>query len=178
MQSKVKYMALMTAFWAAPAIYGQLGFDLGSIPVQIHGFAQQGYLDSNQNNYLTMPTSQGSFAMTDAGVNVSATITDKFRVGAQVYDRNIGDLGNDHPQLDWAFGDYKFKDWFGIRAGKVKTVLGLYNDTQDMEFLQTFAILPQGIYPLDLRSDTIAHTGGDIYGEAALRKAGSVSYTA
>jgi hypothetical protein len=178
MQLKVKYLALTIAFCAAPAaLYGQIGFNVGSVLVQVHGFAQQGFLDSNQNNYLTMPTSQGSFAMTDAGVNVSATITDKFRVGAQVYDRNIGALGDYHPQLDWAYGDYKFKDWFGIRAGKVKTALGLYNDTQDMEFLQTFAILPQGIYPLDLRSATIAHTGGDAYGEVSLHKAGSLSYT-
>ena len=115
--------------------------------------------------------------MTDAGVNISATITDKFRVGVQVYDRNIGDLGNYHPHLDWAYGDYRFKDWFGIRAGRVKTALGLFNDTQDMEFLQTFALLPQGIYPLDLRSNTISHTGGDVYGEVSLHKAGSLSYT-
>src|ERR1700689_2318133 len=133
MQLKVKYLALTIAFCAAPAaLYGQIGFNVGSVLVQVHGFAQQGFMDSNQNNYLTMNTSQGSFAMTDAGVNMSAQITDKFRVGAQVYDRNIGVLGDYHPSLDWAYGDYKFKDWFGIRAGKVKTVLGLYNDTQDM----------------------------------------------
>jgi hypothetical protein len=23
--------------------------------------------------------------------------------------------------------DYKFKNWFGVRGGKVKTTLGLYN---------------------------------------------------
>jgi len=176
---KVKTLILAAAVSLAPGmLHAQLDFHLGSIPVQVHGFAQQGFMDSNQNNYLTMPTSQGSFAMTDAGINMSAQITDKFRVGAQVYDRNIGALGGYHPQLDWAYGDYKFKDWFGIRAGKVKTVLGLYNDTQDMEFIQTFALLPQGIYPLDLRSSTIAHIGGDVYGEISLRKAGSLSYTA
>ena len=124
-----------------------------------------------------MPTSNGSLAMTDGGANISASISDKFRVGAQVYVRNVGDLGNFHPQLDWAYGDYKFKDWFGIRAGKVKTALGLLNDTQDAEFLYTWAILPQSVYPLDLRSNTIAHTGGDVYGTVGLRKAGSLSYT-
>jgi hypothetical protein len=87
-------------------------------------------------------------------------------------------LGDYHVQLDWAYGDYKFKDWFGIRGGKVKTALGLFNDTQDNEFLQTWALLPQGVYPLDLRSNTIAHTGGDVYGNVSLRRAGSLSYTA
>jgi hypothetical protein len=178
MNGLVKKFAIIAAFASPGILHAQFDFTLGDVPVQIHSFAQQGFAYSNENNYLTMATSQGTFAMTDAGVNISATITDKFRVGAQVYDRNIGALGDYHPQLDWAYGAYKFKDWFGIRAGKVKTTLGLYNDTQDLEFLQTFALLPQSVYPLDLRSNTIAHTGGDIYGEIGLRKAGSFSYTA
>jgi len=37
--------------------------------------------------------------------------------------------------------------WFGVRGGKVKTVIGLSNDTQDYEFLNTFALLPQSVYP-------------------------------
>ena len=76
-----------------------------------------------------------------------------------------------------AFADYKWKDWMGFRAGKVKTVLGLYNDTQDAESLHTWALLPQSLYPTDLRTSLIAHTGGDIYGEIGLKKAGSLSYT-
>ncbi len=124
-----------------------------------------------------METSKGSFAFTDAGINVSTRITDRLRVGAQLYVRNIGHLGDWHPTLDWAFADYQFKDWFGIRAGKVKTALGLYNDTQDMDFLHTFALLPQSVYPTDLRDATIAHAGGDIYGNIAMKKAGTVAYT-
>ncbi|HYI95988.1 MAG TPA: hypothetical protein VEX68_20770, partial [Bryobacteraceae bacterium] len=120
-------------------------------PVQIHGFIQQGYAYSDTNNWMTMKTSKGSAAFTDGGLNISSPITDKFRIGAQAYTRDIGDLGNGQVQLDWAFADYKFADWFGVRGGKVKTALGLYNDTQDMEFLHTWAILPQSVYPLDLR---------------------------
>ncbi len=50
----------------------------------------QGYMKTNDNNYLTMNTSSGtgSFAMTDAAVNLSTSITDKLHIGAQVYDRN------------------------------------------------------------------------------------------
>jgi len=50
----------------------------------------------------------------------------------------------------------------GFRAGKVKTALGLYNDTQDAESLHTWALLPQALYPTDLRTSLIAHTGGDV----------------
>jgi hypothetical protein len=153
-------------------------FKIEGRPVQVHGFASQGFALSDGNNYLTMNTREGSFLFTDFGVNISAQLTGKFRVGAQLYDRNIGHLGQWHPELDWATGDYKFKDWLGLRAGKVKTVLGLYNDTQDLEFLHTWAILPQSMYPLDLRSSTIAHVGGDLYGDIGLKRLGSLSYTA
>jgi hypothetical protein len=96
-----------------------------------------------------------------------------------VYDHNIGNLGEWHPTLDWAFADYRFKSWFGVRGGKVKTVIGLYNDTQDYEFLNTFALLPQSVYPLDMHDANIAHMGGDLYGDIPLgRHAGTLSYTA
>jgi len=148
--------------------------------VQIHGFASQGFVHTNSNNWLTMNTSNvGSGEFTDFGANASVQITDQLRAGAQLYDRNLGQLGRWHPSLDWAFADYRFKPWFGIRGGKVKTVLGLYNDTQDLDFLHTFALLPQSVYPTDLRDSTMAHTGGDVYGDIHLKKhLGTLSYTA
>ncbi len=152
-------------------------FKLFDREIQVHGFASQGFAYGSDNNYLTMDTSNGSFAFTDAGFNMSTLLTDHFRIGAQVYDRNIGQLGNFHPNLDWAYGDYRFTDWFGIRIGKVKTALGLYNDTQDEEFLYTWAMLPQSVYPLDLRSATLAHTGADVYGRVPLGSLGTLNYT-
>ncbi len=153
-------------------------FKLFDRTVQVHGFASQGFAYTNENNWLTMSSSQGSAAFTDFGLNVSVPVTDKLRVGAQVYDRNLGQLGQYHPSLDWAVADYRFKSWFGLRGGKVKTTLGLYNDTQDLDFLHPFALLPQSIYPIDLRDSTIAHMGGDVYGSIPLgKKLGALSYT-
>jgi hypothetical protein len=173
----------LAALCAAPvALVGQdlskyTNFTVEGRTIQVHGFVSQGFGYSDDNNYLTMKTSQGSFAFTDAGLNMSTQLTDKFRVGAQIYVRDIGNLGKWHPQLDWATADYKFKDWFGIRGGVVKTVFGLHNDTQDMEFLHTNALLPQSIYPTDLRDALIRHTGGDVYGEIPLKRLGSLAYT-
>jgi len=150
---------------------------VGNYKVQFHAFASQGYAYTNDNNWLTMNTSDGSAAMTDFGVNATVQLNDKLRIGAQFYDRNIGHLGQWSPEFDWGFADYRVKDWLGFRGGKVKTVLGLYNDTQDLDFLHTFAFLPQSVYPTDLRDSTIAHTGGDVYGTISAKKAGSFAYT-
>jgi hypothetical protein len=171
------------ALWAVFCICaGQIGwtqeFKLWNRTVQVHGFASQGFVHTDENNWLTMNTSQTSAAMTDMGLNMSSQLTDKFRVGAQVFDRNLGRLGQYHPSLDWAVADYRFTNWFGIRAGKVKTTLGLFNDSQDLDFLRVFALLPQGVYPTDIRDTTIAHTGGDVYGDIYLRhRLGVLAYT-
>src|SRR5260370_1497725 len=46
-----------------------------------------------------------------------------------------------------------------------------------MEFLHTYALLPQSTYPIDQRGETIAHVGGDLYGNIPVRKLGALSYT-
>jgi hypothetical protein len=169
----------VVCLWASQAALHAQEFKVLSRTVQVHGFVSQGFIYTNDNNWLTMNTSQGSAAFTDFGLNMSSHLTDKLLVGGQVYDRNLGHLGQYHPSLDWAVADYRFKGWFGVRGGKVKTTLGLYNDTQDLDFLHTFALLPQSIYPTDLRDATIAHVGGDIYGNISFKhRLGDFSYTA
>jgi len=109
-----KRWVLVVVVAAAPLnLYSQ--FEVQGRKVDVHGFVSQGFAVSNGNNYLTMKTTA---AFTDGAIN-----------------------GAWRPQLDWAFGDYKFKDWFGIRVGKVKTTLGLYADIQDEAFLTPWAIL-------------------------------------
>jgi hypothetical protein len=174
--AKIVAVALL---WFGQGLLNAQEFKLLGRTVQVHGFASQGFVYTNDNNWLTMDTSDGSGAFTDFGLNLSAPITDRLRVGGQVYDRNLGQLGQYHPSLDWAVADYRFRNWLGFRGGKVKTRLGLYNDTQDQDFLRVFALLPQSVYPTDLRDATIAHVGGDIYGNVSLgHSIGDLFYTA
>lgn len=154
-------------------------FKLDGREVQIHGFASHGFVHSDENNWLTMETSHvGSAEFTEVGINASVQVTDKFRLGGQGFDRDLGKLGNWHPSVDWVVADYRVTSWLGLRGGKVKTTLGLYNDTQDLDFLHTFALLPQSMYPTDVRDATIAHLGGDVYGTISLKhRLGDFSYT-
>ena len=179
MYSRVARLLLFCLCAGSARVHAQ-DFKLFDRDVQVHGFISQGYVYTSGNNWLSLNSNgSGSAAYTDMGLNMSSPITDKLHVGAQVYDRNLGQLGQYHPTLDWAYADYRFTSWFGVRGGKVKTVLGLYNDTQDLDFLHTFALLPQSIYPTDLRDVNIAHTGADIYGDIRLKdNLGTLSYTA
>jgi hypothetical protein len=161
----------------APALlHAQLDFPVAGREVQVHGFFSQGFAYSDHNNFLTMKTSQGSAAMTDFGLNIATQLTDKLRVGAQVYTRNVGQLGRWHPLLDYLYIEYRLKDWVGVRAGRVKTQLGLYTSTQDADFLRPWALLPQSVYPTDLRSTNIAHDGIDVYGAIPLGRGGALGY--
>jgi hypothetical protein len=176
---RILVLALL-CFCGGGALMGQ-DFKLFDRDFQVHGFASQGIIYTNENNWLTMPTSvgSGSAQFTDFGANVSVPITDKLRAGVQIYDRNLGELGKWHPEVDWAYASYKIRPWFNIRGGKVKTVLGLFNDTQDLDFLHPYALLPQSVYPTDLRDADIAHTGVDAFGDIRLPDhVGKISYTA
>ena len=63
---------LALAFAAAALLRAQsTDFTVEGRPVQVHGFASQAFLASDNNNYLTMPTTRGGFAFTDFGGNIS-----------------------------------------------------------------------------------------------------------
>jgi len=145
--------------------------------IEVHGFVTQGFLFSSNNNYLSMKSSDGSVQWTDGAVSVSDSLTDKLRVGIQLHMYQLGDLGGSNIQVDWASGDYRVTDHFGIRAGKVKTALGLFNDSQDVDAVFLWILLPQSIYQIDNKSFFLSHVGGEVYGELPLgRSAGKLQY--
>jgi hypothetical protein len=145
--------------------------------IQIHGFATQGFLFSSHNNYLTMQSSSGSLQWTDGAVSFTDSLTSNLRVGIQLHMYQLGELGGPGVQVDWASGDYRVNDYLGFRAGKVKTALGLFNDSQDVDAVFLWILLPQSVYPVDNRSFFLSHDGGEVYGEFPLaRRAGRVQY--
>src|SRR5258708_2307140 len=113
-----------------------VAYDLGNpdklLSVEIHAFVSQGFLVSTANNYLAY-SKTSSFESTEAGINFNKSLTDKLRVGLQLFGRKLGPLGDYSLKLDWFFLDYRLKDWLGLRAGRVKIPFGLYNDSSDID---------------------------------------------
>jgi hypothetical protein len=147
--------------------------------IVVHAYVSQGFLFTSNNNYLSMKSSDGSPQWTDAAVNISDSLADNLRVGIQLHMYQLGEFGGSNVQVDWASGDYKVNDHFGIRAGKVKTIWGLFNDSQDIDAVFLWILLPQGSYSIDHKSFYLAHVGGDIYGGISLgKRAGTLHYVA
>ncbi len=152
-------------------------FDRIENRLQIHGFVSQGYMKSNDNNYLTQ-SSEGSFEFNEVGINMRASLSDSLSVGAQLIGRDLGETGNNEVRIDWAYGDYNVAEWLGVRAGRVKIPVGMYNEERDIDAVRVPVLLPQAIYPENFRDLTIAVNGVSLYGNLQLNALGSLAYVA
>src|SRR6185503_15024381 len=92
--------------------------------------------------------------------------------------RDVGALRDAAPRLDWAYLDFHWRPWLGLRAGTIKMPFGLYNEYVDVDAARLPILLPTSVYPLRNRDVLISHTGAAIYGTATLGTAGEVEYQA
>lgn len=153
---------------------GMAAQDLDNL--QIHGFATQGFLYSTNNNYLTMKSSDGSLQWTEGALSLNDAASEKLRVGIQIHMYQMGQIGGPQVLVDWASGDYKVNDQLGFRVGKVKLPLGLFNDSQDVDALFLWVLLPQCNYPDDNRDFDLAVLGGEAYGRLSIGDRERVQY--
>jgi hypothetical protein len=149
----------------------------GGDAIQIHGFVSQGFIQSTDNNYLAN-SKRGSFELTEVGINFTKSLTDQMRVGIQLFTRDLGPLGNYAPTFDWFYLDYRFFDWFGVRAGRTKLPFGLYNEVNDIDSARVPILLPQSIYSVTSRDFLLAQTGIELYGNVPLGAGGALEYRA
>jgi hypothetical protein len=151
---------------------------LDDLNIQLHGFATQSFVKTENNNWNTLNTNDGSAAWTEAVINVSSSPEAKLRIAAQARYFILGTIGNSI-SLDWATADYKVNERFGFRIGKVKTPAGMLNEEQDIDPAEQWILMPQSIYSIASRNSTLSHNGGVVYGTAAIgEKGGKVQYRA
>lgn len=147
-----------------PAAAAELDDSPSSSSIAVHGFVSQGYIKSTGNDYLVASTGAGSFDFSEAGINFTAQLTEKFRVGIQLFAYELGKLGQYATAADWYYLDYHLRDTFGIRAGRLKMPLGFYGDIADVDAARVPILLPSGVYPAINRDLLLSQTGGEIYG--------------
>jgi hypothetical protein len=143
--------------------------------LQIHGFVSQGGLYTTSNNYLAT-TDDGSLAFTEAGINFTKQLDDRLTVGMQLFAQDLGESGSFRATFDWLYLDYHWRDWLGLRAGRVKLPFGLYNETQDIDAAIPVVLLPQSVYPAANRQFLLAQNGLDLYGFVPIGQAGAIDY--
>ena len=162
---------LLTLVAGFRCIYGERISD----KIQLNGFISQGYIYSTHNDFIPQSSENGSYEFSEAGLTFSVDVSDKLRLGFQLLSRDFGPIGNYTILLDWGFADYQFANAFGIRVGKIKAPLGLYNEVRDTDPLFPMVILPQSIYDEAFRPVFIAYSGLGLYGKLNIG-AGSLNY--
>jgi hypothetical protein len=144
-------------------------------PVDIHGFASQGFLYSTDKNFLGDSTS-GSFRFTEAGLNIAFNPFPRTRVAAQAFLFDVGGYGEYQPFLDFASIEYTFNEHLGFRLGRVRKSAGIYNHIQDVDLARTWVLLPQGMYDARWRDFSTSIDGAVVFGNIPMSDAGGLSY--
>lgn len=142
--------------------------------IQIHGFISEGAFWSTDNDYIG-ESERGSLELFEAGINFSTEVSDRLTAGIQLFARDFGEF-EDAPRLDWAFLDYKWRSWLGLRAGIIKMPFGLYNEYADIDATRTSILLPQSVYSIRNRDVLLSHRGFALYGREALGAVGELEY--
>lgn len=118
--------------------------------LQIHGFASQGFIYTSDNNFFGSSEKGGSFDYRELGVNASIRPLPTLQLSAQIVSRTAGEGSKGDIRLDYGFVDYSFvsneTNLLGLRLGRTKNPLGIYNDTRDVPFARPSILLPQSIY--------------------------------
>lgn len=166
------YPALIFAFMFVLAAVSPPAWGEG---VDIHGFISQGYLKTDQNNYLA-ETDEGTFQFNEMGINFTSYVTGDLKLGCQFFARDLGDVGNDEIIVNWAFAEYTYKNWLSLRTGTMKIPSGLYNDLRDFDSLRTAIFLPSSVYNEWLRDGINRMKGVELFGAVDIGAAGLVEY--
>ncbi|TDU28395.1 phosphate-selective porin O/P [Panacagrimonas perspica] len=139
-----------------------------ALDYQVHGFAAQGYLLSEGNNFFGDSTN-GSHDYYEAAINGSINLGHGLLASAQGLIRDAGRTDSGKPRLDYALLDWnviqRAESTAGVRLGRVKNPLGLFNDTRDVIFARPSILLPQSIYfdGAGLRGIFFSSDGAQLY---------------
>lgn len=174
MRMRSSWLAWSCAAWL---IAGTLsaGEDLVPTPwerLQIHGFASLTAVQTSANRFFG-DSPNTSFDFSEVAVNASYQLNTSTLFAGQVLARRAGAMYDGTPSLDYALADLTLDATvtrrLGVRLGRLKNPLGLYNETRDVPFTRPSIFLPQVVYFDKVRNMALSSDGlmlyGDLYGE-------------
>jgi hypothetical protein len=156
------YAFLLNICLLMPSVQGGLKLEFDP---SVHGFVSQGYAHSSGQDFLLKDSGDGgSFELFEGAINLSNAFTPNVHASLQVLSRDLGEEGNHQLELDFGYVDYRVAPEFGLRVGKVRLPLGLYNEYRDIDAARNTVFLNQSLYAEDFRGFLNAYQGGGAYG--------------
>jgi len=137
--------------------------------MQVHGFLAQSLFHTSDNNLFGQSDDGVSLGITEVGLNTSYQPNERLNFAIQGLYRRAGDIDRGSFRVDYGLADLTLWEHdsgrIGIRGGRVKIPLGLYNETRDVAFTHPTILLPQGNYFERSRSLLTSGDGGQFYAE-------------
>jgi hypothetical protein len=136
--------------------------------LQVHGFASQAAVHTSENRWFG-DSPEVSYDFTELALNASLRVTPRLLLSGQVLVRRAGDMYDGTPVLDYGLADITLvsspQQRLGLRLGRIKNPLGLYNETRDVPFTHPGIFLPQVVYFDRVRNLVLSSDGAMLYGE-------------
>ncbi len=136
--------------------------------LQLHGFGSQAIVHTDNNRWFG-DSPNTSFGFTEIGFNASLRANPKLLLSGQLLYRRAGDMYDGEPVLDYGLVDItpfaSAEGRLGLRAGRIKNPLGIYNETRDVPFTHPGIFLPQVVYFDRVRNLVLSTDGAMVYGE-------------
>jgi hypothetical protein len=130
--------------------------------IDIHGYLSQTGIKTTKNNVYVDDSKSGSLQWTEFGINFFKDFDD-FELGAQIVSRSFGDR-DWKTEIDWAYGSYSFREWLGVRIGKVRMPMYNYNEYRDIDQARTSILMDQSMYEESARDLFTAIQGASLFG--------------
>ncbi len=138
--------------------------------LQVHGFASLTAVRTSANSFFG-DSPNISLDFIEIGVNASYQLNPRVLFAGQVMARRAGDMYDATPILDYGLVDVTLDETatrrLGVRLGRIKNPLGLYNETRDVPFTRPSIFLPQVIYFDKVRNLMLSTDGAMFYGEVS-----------
>ena len=138
----------------------------------IHGFISQAAVYSPDNPYAGTDADNGSVKFREIGLNGYSEITPDFRLAGQILSRQRDESDDGDVRVDFLLADYlifaNHSTSFGVRAGRVKNSIGLYNSIRDIPPARPGYNVPESIYFDAFRDSLLSTDGLNLYGATVL----------
>jgi hypothetical protein len=152
----------------ATALIGLSAAAQGDSNLQIHGFAAQAAVKTDNNSFFG-DSQNLSTDFREAGLNLSFRPTTRLMLAGQVISRRAGELYDGMPRIDYALAALTLTESAThrseLRIGRIKNPLGLYNATRDVPFTRPSIFMPQSVYFDETRDALLSTDGITLAGE-------------
>jgi hypothetical protein len=156
--------ALMLIFYAQIGAAADFGDEFA-----LHGYGNQDYAQTSNNTYEGADH-RGTWDMNFFALVGTINLSERSKVWAQ-----LETSSTDVTRFTWFFIDYQLTDVATVHVGRVKFPLGLYNEINDVKFLQLSSLEPL-IYQAAADFTHDSYTGAGLDYNHDLGTAGRVTW--